>query len=288
MALRDLLVHVDASEAGLNRLLLAADLALRHRARLTVLHVREPSLAQQHRLAAAELGLFSATETEALVLVVEGEIDRDVSLLRGRLDEMQREFGLCAEWRSVAGHAMHVVTQQSRTADLSIIGHDLSDASDLPDQYSFAETMLFMSGRPLLMVPPPCPASPAPATLGRRIALAWNGSRPAARALADALPLIERAERVMVLTASPERLNDASSPDAILAHLGRHAGEVEARMLPADGRHVADALQAEALALGADLLVAGAYGHARLWEKMLGGTTRDLLARMRLPLLMSH
>ena len=287
MALRDLLVHVDLGEPGLVRLRLAAGLAARHQARLVVLHVRELSLSQQRRLRVSELGLVSSAEVEALNQEIAHEQEEGEAPLRSLLEQVRRDQRIEAVYRSLDGHAAELVIQQARTADLAIIGHDLAIGEHQPDEYSFAETMLFASGRPLLLLPPRAAASQP---LGRCLAIAWNGSRPAARALSDAIPLIEKADRVVVLSAQPDRpdVRAPSSIEPVLANLRCHSSVVESLVLQARHRDVADVLQAEALALGADLLVAGAYGHARLWEKMLGGVTRDLLADLRLPVLMSH
>jgi len=129
-------------------------------------------------------------------------------------------------------------------------------------------------------------------TLGRRILLAWNSSRPAARSLNDALPLIERAERTTVLMINPSGFIDgrgAPPGEHMVEHLRRHGAVADAARIE-DVPHggIADRLQAEAHALGADLIVAGAFGHPRLWEKMLGGVTYDLLTGMSLPIFMSH
>ena len=93
-----------------------------------------------------------------------------------------------------------------------------------------------------------------------------------------------------MLRANPAEFDRPDHPatDEILAHLRRHGSQVEASSIAVGRGSVGDALQARAIELGADLLVAGAYGHTRLWEKILGGVTQDLLARMTLPVLMSH
>jgi nucleotide-binding universal stress UspA family protein len=190
----------------------------------------------------------------------------------------------------VTGQASKVVPQYSRYADLTIVGQDPCEDADLPDDYSFAETMLFTTGRPLLVIPAQTASAEVSATLGRNIAIAWNGSRPAARALSDALPLIERAEQTTLLVAQADQLAhpDRPVPASIVDHVGRHTSHARYRALDTSGACVGDALQAAALEAGADLLVAGAHGRARLWEKMLGGVTRDLLTRMRMPMLLAY
>ena len=290
MALRDILVHVDASNAGQTRLRLAADLAHRHGARLTALFVREYSIEQQHRLRAAELGLASGQRTEALTRDIVDELDSNADVLRALLSRLQQDLAIDAAWRSVDGMASKVVPQQSRYADLTVIGHNPFENAALPDDYSFAETMLFTTGRPLVIVPARDSAAAVPDTLGRNIAIAWNGSRASARALSDALPLLQLAASTTVLVAEPGRRThpDRVDPASILEHISRHTDHAEYRPLPAADGALGDLLQDAALEAGADLLVCGAHGRARLWEKMLGSVTRDLLTRMHVPLLISY
>jgi len=289
MAFKDILVHVDSSESGRTRSRLAVDLATRHGARLTALHVREYSIAQQRRLKASELGLVPGNETDQLNRLIEGEIDANINDLQELLQQLEQDRALDVQWVSIEGQAHKLVPQYSRYADLTIVGHDPSENADLPDEYSFAETMIFTTGRPSLIVPTHA-ATAANAQLGQHIAVAWNGSRASARALSDALPLIEQAERTSVLLVDPgPRGHPDSLPTvSILDHLARHTANAHRQPLQATDVCIGDMLQSAALSLGADLLVAGAHGRPGLWEKMLGGVTRDLLARMRLPLLMSY
>ena len=148
--------------------------------------------------------------------------------------------------------------------------------------------MLFVTGRPVLFIP----AVGSFQTLGRHIAVAWNSSRASARAVNDALPLIERSERTTVLTVNfgdfMER-SGALPADQMVVHLRRHGALADlVRLENVPVRSIAEVWQAKAQELGADLLVAGAFGHAKLWEKLLGGVTRDLLDYMSLPIFMSY
>ena len=129
-------------------------------------------------------------------------------------------------------------------------------------------------------------------SLGRHVAVAWNSSRAASRALNDALPIIERAERTTVITVNSEAyigVHGGLPAEQMMEHLSRHNPAtclVELKEIPTEA--IAERLQAKAKELGADLLVAGAFGHPRLWERLLGGVTRGLLDHMQLPLLMSN
>ena len=287
MALRDLLVYVDREESALVRLRLAADLARRHRCRLTVLYVRERSPAQLDERKTAELGLASAKELDRLDQLIEASIDETAERLRSALETFKAEHGLEAEWRCLNGAASVVVPQHARYADLCILGQDVPAGTESIG-YSFSEQVLFVTGRPVLFIP----AFGSFETLGRHIVVAWNSSRASALAVNDALPLIERAEQTTVITINPaDFLERHGAPPAeqMVEHLRRHSASVEGiKLKNVPPESIAGALQAEAHKIGADLVVAGAFGHPRLWEKLLGGVTRDLLARMSLPIMMSH
>lgn len=287
MALKDFLVYVDQTENSLVRLRLAADLAIRNGSRLTALYVREWSSAQLDRRKAAELGLVSAEEVQNLDQHTEASIDAAGERLQSTLEALTRGHDVVAVVRAIKGVASTIVPQYARYADLCILGRDgLEGPASI--NYTFSEQLLFVTGRPVLFIPP----EGSFATLGRHIAVAWNSSRPAARSLNDALPLIERSERTTVLMVNPSGFIDAHegpSGEHVVEHLRVHGATVDAVRVEKVPHHaIADRLQAEAHALGADMIVAGAFGHPRLWEKMLGGVTNDLIARMSLPIFMSH
>jgi len=287
MALKDLLVYVDQTEGALERLRLAVDLASRHSSRLAVLYVREWSPPQQQERGTAELGLVSAHEFVRMERRIEASIEHAGQRLRSTLETLGRERDLQTEWRCVDGRASTLVPQHARCADLCIVGTGASADRDSVES-TFSQDMLFVTGRPVLFIP----ASRSVETLGRHVAVAWNSSLVAMRAMNDALPLIEHAERATVLTANPAHSIDKQGyvpAQQLVGHLQRHNSSVSVVQLndvPAGS--IADALQAQARALGADLMVAGAFGQAKLREKLLGGVTCDLLARMRLPIFMSH
>jgi nucleotide-binding universal stress UspA family protein len=131
----------------------------------------------------------------------------------------------------------------------------------------------------------------APGPLGERVLVAWDGSREAARAVSDALPILERAASVLVVSISPEsapRRRGALPDAAIAVHLARHGIEAAVRSVETDQMDVGEALLASAADGNCDLLVMGAYAHSRLRELVLGGATQTVLARTTLPVLMAH
>ena len=122
-----------------------------------------------------------------------------------------------------------------------------------------------------------------------RIMVCWDGSRHAARAIADAMPFLLRAKSldVVVVAGEPGKSDEIAGAD-IAQHLARHGLNVELRRLVSRDMDVANTLLSHAADWDADLMVMGGYGHSRLREFLLGGVTRGILASMTVPVLMSH
>lgn len=149
------------------------------------------------------------------------------------------------------------------------------------------EGVLFGSGRPVLLVPP----SWKGLELGRNVVVAWNGKREAARALADAAPLLDKADLVTIMTVDAQPSVDGVGPAPgadIAAHLARRGLRVEVRNLDGLGRDSSDILMEGAARIGADLIVMGGYGRARLREWIFGGVTRAVIENAQVPVFMSH
>jgi nucleotide-binding universal stress UspA family protein len=121
------------------------------------------------------------------------------------------------------------------------------------------------------------------------VMVGWDGSRTAARAIGDAMPVLERAKMIEVFTvvAGPTKNTELPGID-IGQHLSRHGLKVEVKRIPADGINVPEAILSHAADISADFMVMGGYGHSRLREYVLGGATRGILASMTLPTLMSN
>jgi nucleotide-binding universal stress UspA family protein len=173
-----------------------------------------------------------------------------------------------------------ILVEYARLRDLTILS--------VPAAYDqwYAEAIIFGSGKPTLILP----ESQQPRTfqLGT-VMVAWDFSRAAARAVSDALPILELANKVHVVTVVNEKALDTKrSSEELAKNLARHDIDVVLDKVDANGRSIGEALQSHALALHADLLVMGAYGHSRLREFVLGGATRSLLSKPPLPILFSH
>lgn len=155
-------------------------------------------------------------------------------------------------------------------------------SSELPPLLaSAAEYALVNAGKPILVVPPSVQLLPL-----RTAILAWNGRREAARAVADAMPLLRRTERVVVHVVLTRGGGGEQGASALVQWLGTHG--VRATLEIDDASSAAERLLERVLVHSASLLVAGGYGHSRLGELFLGGTTRTLLRDTPVPLLMSH
>jgi nucleotide-binding universal stress UspA family protein len=145
------------------------------------------------------------------------------------------------------------------------------------------EAVLFGSGRPVLIVPAHQEGSQL-----RTVLIAWDEGRPAARAVADALPLLAMAERVEVVTVGDLRGDRTQDSSHLVRHLARHGIEAHRTNLARDQGSAASLLLSHAADVKADLIVMGGYGHSRLREIVLGGTTRRILQTMSVPVLMAH
>src|SRR5262245_28392450 len=168
-----------------------------------------------------------------------------------------------------------LLVQYARLRDLTIV--------PVPESYDqwYAEAVIFGSGRPTLVLP----ESPRSRSfeLGT-VAVAWDFSRTAARAVADALPLLEKAKNVRIVTVVNEKRLDTKRSDAELAkNLARHGIDVVLDAVDADGREIGDVLEAYTASHGIDVLVMGAYGNSRWREFILGGATKSLLSKPPLP-----
>jgi len=195
--------------------------------------------------------------------------------------------GLSSEWRAIAAGPDADPALHARYADLTILGQLDPDRGETDLVRPRPEYVTLASGRPILVVP----YAGNFEVIGRRVLIGWNATREAARAVNDAMPLLEGAEVVTVLTIDPREgpHGHGELPGAdISLHLARHGVKAEIERTASADLPVGEVILSRAADLGADLLVMGAYGHSRARELLLGGATRSLLRSMTLPVLMSH
>jgi nucleotide-binding universal stress UspA family protein len=203
---------------------------------------------------------------------------------RAVFEDIVRRHGIRSEseWRSLP-YLSSEVGVHAYYADLVVIARPEPGQTAGPP--GLAESLVLTSGRPIILFPPHSTVSRV-----RRIVVGWNARREAIRGVADALPLLVKAETVGVLVVDHERTEGhGQEPGADIArHLVRRGAHVEVQRLSSGGDDVGHLLLSQAAAFGADLLVMGAYGHSQLSEWMFGSVTRTVLREAPLPVLMSR
>jgi nucleotide-binding universal stress UspA family protein len=278
MALKDLLVHIDQSPHADVRLEAAIALATDHDAHLIGVHaISHPRIPNYIRLQIGE----EVLQAQA-ALAAEAAARAEASF-----QERVTRAGIRAEWRAVGGEPLPVLTLHGRYVDVVIVGQRDPSGEDASDDPTIPDQLILSLGRPALVVP----YSGSFTAIGKTVLVAWDASRLATRAVNDALPFLVSAKRVCVLAVNPHggEGGHGQIPSAdICVHLARHGVNAEAEHLYADDIDVGDVLLDRAADIGADLIVSGAYGHARWRELVLGGVTRHLLRHMTAPVLMAH
>jgi nucleotide-binding universal stress UspA family protein len=203
-----------------------------------------------------------------------------------RFSEAVRREALSAEPLTLTASLAGAGDQFARIArrfDLAIVGQAEPETSTIDE--IIGETTLFESGRPMIMVPY---IQKTPLKLDN-VMVCWDGSRQAARAIGDAMPLLAKAGRVEIVIVTNERgKQDEIEGVDIGEHLARHNLEVEVNRITGGGIDVADVLLSHAADNGADFMVMGGYGHSRLREFVLGGVTHSIFRSMTVPVLMAH
>jgi nucleotide-binding universal stress UspA family protein len=281
MGYRTILVHCnDARRIG-SVLAPAAALAERFQARLVGLSIVPPILV-------LPAGAPGAPDT--VVVDTQCQAYREENpALKAAFESVVGLRKLASEWREAeagSDSVANVALRHVRAADLVVAGQ--TDPEWLGTGHlDIADRLAVESGRPVLVVP----RAGAGHDLGQNVLVAWNGRREAARAVFDALPILQQAKSVRIVAVSQqsadETAEDAASMD-ISGTLERHGvrcGPVQT-VGPRGG--IGQTLLTEAKDHGCDLLVMGCYGHSRLREFVLGGASRYILSHMTIPVLMSH
>jgi nucleotide-binding universal stress UspA family protein len=193
-----------------------------------------------------------------------------------------------AEWREQdadRASLADIVLASARAADLVVVAQKDGAWSQSP-HLDVDDALILGSGRPVLVIPNDGLCS----TAARRVLVAWNQSREATRAVFDALPLLQQAEDVALVTFAPDEteLPSHAAASRICAALARHGVKCHATQRMTKHADVGHCLTQQAISQRADLVVMGCYGHSRLREFVLGGASRHQLRHMLIPVLMSH
>ncbi|AJP60173.1 hypothetical protein UC34_25065 (plasmid) [Pandoraea vervacti] len=281
MSYRTLLVHVDNSDQCRARVAFAAAMAARLPAHLTGLYL--PFRPENCTAAAPTSRRFAGDP-----LRPESDVRRLAYAERTFSDVCDRQ-ALVAEWLAPqSDDSCREMRTRARYTDLVIVGQEDRNDPETSPSLAFVDSVVLNSGRPVLILP----YAGAPPTTFENILLAWDGGREAARAMVDALPLL-RAAKVVRIT-NVRRADGSISlgpiPGADIAiFAARHGVPVEVTPeLGGNDVDIGERLLSRAADHNAQLIVMGAYGHSRMQEWVLGGVTRTMLERMRIPVMMSH
>jgi len=280
MAVKDILVQLDASPASDRRMAFACALAAKHQAHLTGLFVVDTTTAGT-MLIGDDIGAIRVIEQyreQALA---------DAATVETAFRAQAERSGIQFEWLLEEGNAPDVVTQLARAADLTILGQTDPENTAVTANGIIMEHVLFGAGRPVLMVP----YAGELGDIGNNVLIGWTPRRESARALNDALQLMAPGSQANI--AAIVRHADEAEPHGVLTeditrHLARHGIVANGHEIVAPDLDPGNVLLNTASDLNADLLVIGAYGHSRLREMVLGGVTRSLLQQAPVPVLLSH
>lgn len=284
MGYKEILVSVDTAPAGAARLDLAAALAERFAAHLIGLHT---SLMPLLPPSGGYFDHFDRSLIDELYGEFSDRLREREEAARSLFESVTEKRRLAAEWRVAAGYPSENAALHGRYVDLIVLGQSNPDDTEAVLFAPRPEEVALAAGCPVLVVP----YAGRFEECGRRVLVAWNASRAATRAVNDAMPLLARAETVTVLCVDPgqDRRAHGEVPGMDIAvHLARHGVTASVATTVSGGIGIGNALLSWAGDNGADLLVMGAYGHARVREVLLGGATRTILESMTLPVLISH
>jgi nucleotide-binding universal stress UspA family protein len=273
-AYQALVVHMDASPRCAVRLALARQLAREHgAAALIALLALEP------------VPIPLAVEVGAPMAAAE-VIPEHRELARAMFDEALATADPAMTWAEVpADPPVWGMAQASHYVDLLVLGqHNPEDPLTLDVPPDFVESVVLETGKAALVIP----YAGRFDRVGRNVLIAWKPTRECARAVAAALPLLQRAERVNVVSWGRDAFAPAETTFGIVRALRWHDIEPKAHRYQEKPDDLGAILLSEAANQGSDLLVMGCYGHTRVRELLLGGVTKTILESMTLPVLMAH
>jgi nucleotide-binding universal stress UspA family protein len=237
--------------------------------------------------AAFHPAMLGRTDLSAFVRAQQAEVRERAESVATAFDETTRRAAASAETRRIEADIGDVPTQFAHIArrfDLSVIGQ-FEGGEDHPTKNVVIEAALFESGRPVLIVP----FIQKDRLKLDHVMVCWDGSRAAARSVADAMPFLTRSGKASIVVADIQSATSAELPDTDIAtHLTRHGVNAKIERIPVSKIDVSNAILSYAADTDPDLIVMGGYGHSRWREFILGGTTRGMLASMTKPTLMSH
>ena len=273
--LRDLLVHVDGSAAGRRRVHAAVALAARMGARLSGLHVTPP-LEVPYRYKPSLVARAAANISAKLAL--------DARASETIFSEEAKPQLADAPWFEAAGDVVQAICDQARYADLVILGQYEQQGPPERHPLPVAHSVVLRSGRPVLVVP-----TATHLIASARIAVAWDGSREAVRAIHDALPLLRLSHSIQIVKMIPVSATaDAADANSLSAHLANHGVQVDAHVLEMRSGDEHGSLRRQIEQGHYDLVVMGGYSRPAWFELMFGGATHSIRLSSKVPVVVSH
>ena len=276
MSYKTVLVHVDESEHANERIKLAASIAMAEHA---------------HLIGTAMTGASRYLVQTQMLAERYPNLKTHLDFLRERAMRGLEEFDSAAQRIGIPSYEKRLVDDeagagiclQARYADFVVIGQNDPDELSPVVMPDFPEYVVLNSGRPVMVVPHTGNCD----TIGKSVLVAWDASMQATRTVTNAIPLLRRAQMVLVVSFNQEGRPSPSSTSDIAVYLGRHGIKVEV-LQKKTGQRIGDAIMSAAAEAESDLIVMGGYGHTRFREIVLGEVTRDVLETMTVPVLMSY
>ena len=270
MTIKDILVYVDNDELCDERLDSATSLCKVYDAHLSGVYVKQRITIPAYAGVYMPVEVYETNDKETTKLLDEA---------KARFKARINAAGVNGDFHDFDGDVSYQLSLNSRYADLLIVPQRLSDKFDL-NPYFQVPDILLGAACPVLLLPDSNPGTLPP----ERVMLAWDGGRECAKALKAAMPMLGEVKKIDVVAITTE----PAETTAIAQHINRHGMEAEVHLLQGSHSEEGNLLLEQAKSLDSQMIVMGAYGHSRIRELMLGGTTRHVVEYTTLPILFSH
>ena len=270
MSIKDIIVYVDNDKDCDTRLETASGLCKAFEAQLTGLYLLQKISVPAYAGAYMPVEVFEANDEETIKLRNKAE---------AVFNSKSESVNIISHFNAVEGDVSTALNQFSRYADLLIVPQRKSDRFDFNPYYQLSDVLLG-AACPVLLLPDNSSSELPPETA----LLAWDGKRECARALTVAMPMLSKVKKIDVVSINTE---DEGARE-IAQHIARHGIEAKVHLVKDCQLEIGSILLDQAASLDSQMIIMGAYGHSRIRELMLGGTTRYILEHVTLPVLLSH
>jgi len=277
MAIKNILIHIDNSVACEHRVDVAIQLAIQHQAQISTIYVIQNYL---------EPTYYEAQISADIIAQIDQQAEKTAKLAQHKYHSMANRAGYTMTSVIEKGNLISILDEYARYTDLLVLGQNHPEDPENISE-ALADNMVLEAGTPCLIVP----HTSSSQFTAKRVLVAWNASREAARSVKDAMPILSNADYVEVLVVNPTQYPaeiDIVQSKSVSSFLMQHGIKPQIQVESGSNSKAGDTIISRASEINADLIVMGAYGHSRLREIVLGGVTRKLLARMTVPVFISH